>query len=53
MAALIIMGVWKTFGKHGSFSLPVSGNSEHYYEAAEIDGQAMGKIPKITLPLLA
>lgn len=54
MAALIIMGVWKTFGINMVlFSAGLQAIPEHYYEAAEIDGAGkISKFWKITLPLL-
>ncbi len=55
MFALIIMGVWKTFGFNMVlFSAGLQGIPDHYYEAAEIDGA--GKFRRfwnITLPLLS
>ncbi len=55
MFALIIMGVWKTFGINMVlFSAGLAGIPETYYEAADIDGA--GKFSKfwhITLPMLA
>ncbi|HET55376.1 MAG TPA: sugar ABC transporter permease [Ignavibacteria bacterium] len=55
MFALIIMGVWKTFGINMVlFSAGLAGIPETYYEAADIDGA--GKFTKfwhITLPMLA
>ncbi len=55
MAALIIMGVWKTFGINMVlFAAGLQAIPEHYYEAAEIDGAGQwAKFRKITLPLLA
>ncbi|MBN1302045.1 MAG: sugar ABC transporter permease [Melioribacteraceae bacterium] len=54
MIALIIMGVWKTFGINMVlFSAGLQAIPEHYYEAADIDGA--GKFSKfwhITIPLL-
>lgn len=55
MFALIIMGVWKTFGINMVlFSAGLQGIPESYYEAAELDGA--GKLAKfwhITVPMLA
>lgn len=55
MIALIIMGVWKTFGINMVlFSAGLQGIPDSYYEAAEIDGA--GKFAKfwhITIPMLA
>jgi multiple sugar transport system permease protein len=55
MLALIIMGVWKTFGINMVlFSAGLQGIPDSYYEAAEIDGA--GKFAKfwhITIPMLA
>lgn len=55
MFALIIMGVWKTFGINMVlFSAGLQGIPESYYEAADIDGA--GKLSKfwhITIPMLA
>jgi len=55
MFALIIMGVWKTFGVNMVlFSAGLQGIPEHYYEAAEIDGASRwSKFWHITLPLLS
>ena len=55
MAALIIMGVWKTFGINMVlFAAGLQAIPEHYYEAAEIDGAGQWtKFRNITLPLLA
>jgi multiple sugar transport system permease protein len=55
MAALIIMGVWKTFGINMVlFSAGLQAIPDHYYEAAEIDGaSAWSKFWNITIPLLA
>lgn len=55
MAALIIVGVWKTFGINMIlFSAGLSGIPQHYYEAAEIDGAGpWSKFWKITVPLLS
>lgn len=55
MFALIIMGVWKTFGINMvMFSAGLQGIPDSYYEAAELDGA--GKFAKfwhITIPMLA
>jgi multiple sugar transport system permease protein len=55
MAALIIVGIWKTFGVNMIlFSAGLSGIPDHYYEAAEIDGaSAWSKFWRITVPLLS
>lgn len=55
MFALIIMGVWKTFGINMVlFSAGLQGIPETYYEAADIDGAGKwDKFWKITLPMLA
>jgi multiple sugar transport system permease protein len=55
MAALIIMGVWKTFGINMVlFSAGLQAIPEHYYEAAQIDGaNQWTKFWNITVPLLA
>lgn len=55
MIALIIMGVWKTFGVNMVlFSAGLQGIPESYYEAAEIDGAGRwSKFWRITLPLLS
>lgn len=55
MFALIIMGVWKTFGVNMVlFSAGLQGIPEHYYEAAEIDGAGRwSKFWNITVPLLS
>lgn len=55
MFALIIMGVWKTFGVNMVlFAAGLQGIPEHYYEAAEIDGAGKwSKFWHITLPLLS
>lgn len=55
MFALIVMGVWKTFGINMVlFSAGLQGIPDHYYEAAEIDGAGRwSKFWKITLPLLS
>lgn len=55
MAALIIMGVWKTFGYNMVlFSAGLSGIPENYYEAAQIDGAGWwAKFWHITVPMLA
>jgi multiple sugar transport system permease protein len=54
MIALIIMGVWKTFGINMVlFAAGLEGIPEQYYEAAEIDGASRwSKFWNITLPLL-
>lgn len=55
MSALIIMGVWKTFGVNMVlFAAGLEAIPQHYYEAAEIDGAGKwSKFWKITLPLLS
>jgi multiple sugar transport system permease protein len=55
MFALIIMGVWKTFGINMVlFSAGLSGIPETYYEAAELDGASKWhKFWHITVPLLS
>jgi ABC-type sugar transport system permease subunit len=55
MFALIVMGVWKTFGVNMVlFSAGLQGIPDHYYEAASIDGAgAWHKFWNITLPLLS
>ena len=55
MTALIIVGVWKTFGINMVlFSAGLSGIPEQYYEAAELDGAGRwARFRHITLPLLA
>lgn len=55
MFALIVMGVWKTFGINMIlFSAGLQAIPEHYYEAAEIDGaNQWTKFWNITIPLLA
>jgi multiple sugar transport system permease protein len=55
MFALIVMGVWKTFGVNMVlFSAGLQGIPDHYYEAAEIDGAGRWrKFWNITLPLLS
>jgi multiple sugar transport system permease protein len=55
MFALIVMGVWKTFGINMIlFSAGLQAIPEHYYEAAEIDGaNQWTKFWNITVPLLA
>lgn len=55
MAALIIMGVWKTFGYNMVlFSAGLSGIPDNYYEAALIDGAGWwAKFWHITIPMLA
>jgi multiple sugar transport system permease protein len=55
MAALIIVGVWKTFGVNMIlFAAGLSAIPQQYYEAAEIDGAGRwGRFWNITVPLLA
>ncbi len=55
MFALIIMGVWKTFGINMVlFSAGLQGIPDSYYEAAELDGAGKwAKFYHITLPMLA
>jgi multiple sugar transport system permease protein len=55
MVALIIVGVWKSFGVNMVlFSAGLAGIPKHYYEAAEIDGaNGWQRFWHITLPLLA
>ncbi|HOD37214.1 MAG: sugar ABC transporter permease [Candidatus Marinimicrobia bacterium] len=55
MVALIIMGVWKTFGTNMVlFSAGLQGIPDHYYEAAEIDGAGWwSKFWNITMPMLS
>lgn len=55
MFALILMGVWKTFGVNMVLYLAgLQGIPEHYYEAAEIDGASKwSRFWHITLPLLS
>jgi multiple sugar transport system permease protein len=55
MFALIVMGVWKTFGVNMVlFSAGLQGIPGHYYEAAEIDGAGrLSKFWYITIPLLS
>jgi multiple sugar transport system permease protein len=55
MFALIVMGVWKTFGVNMVlFSAGLQGIPDHYYEAAAIDGAGpWHKFWHITLPLLS
>lgn len=55
MFALIVMGVWKTFGVNMVlFSAGLQGIPEHYYEAARIDGAgAWNRFWSITIPLLS
>ncbi len=55
MFALIVMGVWKTFGVNMVlFSAGLQGIPDHYYEAAEIDGAGRwAKFWRITIPLLS
>ncbi|MBU2493522.1 MAG: sugar ABC transporter permease [Bacteroidetes bacterium] len=54
MIAVIIMGVWKTFGINMVlFAAGLQAIPEHYYEAAEIDGAGrLSKFWNITIPLL-
>ena len=54
MFALIIMGVWKTFGINMVlFAAGLQGIPSHYYEAAEIDGAGKwSQFWHITIPLL-
>jgi multiple sugar transport system permease protein len=54
MFALIVMGVWKTFGINMVlFAAGLQGIPEQYYEAAEIDGASRwSKFWNITIPLL-
>jgi multiple sugar transport system permease protein len=55
MFALIVMGVWKTFGFNMVlFSAGLQGIPEHYYEAAQIDGAGKWRqFWSITVPLLS
>lgn len=55
MFALIVMGVWKTFGVNMVlFSAGLQGIPEHYYEAARIDGAGpWSRFWSITIPLLS
>lgn len=55
MIALIVVGIWKTFGMNMVlFAAGLSGIPEHYYEAAEIDGASgWHKFWHITVPLLS
>lgn len=55
MAALIIMGVWKTLGVNMVlFAAGLAAIPAHYYEAAEIDGAGKwSRFWNITLPLLS
>jgi multiple sugar transport system permease protein len=55
MFALIVMGVWKTFGINMIlFAAGLQAIPDHYYEAAEIDGaNQWTKFWNITVPLLA
>jgi multiple sugar transport system permease protein len=55
MFALIVMGVWKTFGVNMVlFSAGLQGIPEHYYEAASLDGAGRwAKFWHITIPLLS
>ncbi len=55
MFALIVMGVWKSFGFNMVlFSAGLQGIPRHYYEAAEIDGAGRWRqFWNITIPLLS
>lgn len=55
MFALIVMGVWKTFGFNMVlFSAGLQGIPTHYYEAAQIDGAGKWhQFWNITVPLLS
>jgi len=55
MFAIIVMGVWKTFGFNMIlFAAGLSGIPEQYYEAAELDGSnAWQRFWHITIPLLS
>jgi multiple sugar transport system permease protein len=55
MSALIVMGVWKTFGVNMVlFAAGLAGIPEHYYEAAELDGAGRwARFWHITIPLLS
>lgn len=55
MIALIVMGVWKTFGVNMVlFSAGLQGIPDHYYEAAQLDGAGpWTRFWHITLPLLS
>jgi multiple sugar transport system permease protein len=55
MFALIVMGVWKTFGVNMVlFSAGLQGIPDHYYEAAELDGAGKwNRFWYITIPLLS
>lgn len=55
MLALVIVGVWKTFGINMVlFAAGLSGIPRHYYEASALDGaRGWGQFWHITLPLLA
>lgn len=55
MFALIIMGVWKTFGINMVlFSAGLQGIPDSYYEAAELDGAGKwAKFWHITIPMLS
>jgi len=55
MFALIVMGVWKSFGFNMVlFSAGLQGIPKHYYEAAEIDGAGRWRrFWNITIPLLS
>src|SRR5690606_41589346 len=55
MVALIIVGVWKSFGINMVlFAAGLAGIPKHYYEAASIDGaNGWQHFWHITVPLLA
>lgn len=55
MSAMIIMGVWKTFGFNMIlFTAGLAGIPDQYYEAAELDGSnAWQRFWHITIPLLS
>lgn len=55
MIAIIIVGVWKTFGFNMVlFSAGLQSIPDHYYEAAEIDGAGkLSQFWNITIPLLS
>jgi multiple sugar transport system permease protein len=55
MTALIIVGVWKSFGVNMIlFAAGLAGIPKHYYEAAEIDGaNGWQRFWHITIPLLS
>ncbi len=55
MVALIIVGVWKSFGVNMIlFAAGLAGIPKHYYEAAEIDGaNGWQRFWHITVPLLS